>query len=92
MPGFVLIVLTGLLLLRVRKRYAETIVDSSSSYWELVDVFLGRRRNAPQRTRRLPAAERQRRQLEVFFLVLGVALVLVGLIGFAGLIPHERNL
>lgn len=90
-PGFLVILAMGLLLLRIRKRYARGIVDSSTAYWELVDVFRNRHRTAPERTKRRQSLRRQGRWLEGFFLVLGVALVVLGVLGFAGLIPHTRN-
>ena len=89
--GFSPVLLIGVLLLRIRKRYAKAVVGSSHAYWEVVDVFLNRRRSASQLENRLQVAERQRRQLEVFFLILGALLVVLGVVGFLGLIPRLRN-
>ena len=90
-PSLLVISLVGALLLRIRRNYAKGIVDSSTSYWELVDVFRRRSWDESRKSERRRAANKRAHSLERFFLFLGVALVVLGVVGFFGLIPHTRS-
>lgn len=78
-PGFSIVLLSGAALLVRRRRFAAAIVRSAVAYWR---VF-GR----PYADRQADRARSQLVGLERFLLVLSAALLVLGVVGFAGLLP-----